>query len=544
VDDNATSDAINLRGGMLNALEMNSLRSDAELEPSQPRTAQANRQSTASSRADMLDHGSLPKYSDKNAKTMAQRSLRLHGRQGCINIAHKWADFVQGVVFLLSLQTAQQEDPDRAISIAVDSFEYGPRGETVIYTQEGLLYLDHTKYDKLQNDKILTFVVNKFHDTNDKPIPPSRRCFVRSSHDTRPQNLRPDEPLTGLIEVWREGDPGHPRAYMRASTEASACSCTGQYASEFHRAVRVLLPTAQRHYFMRLALQNGSDSAEECGSIYVGQDPPQSFVDLLPKYLEARGLVRLKIAFEPAEAHLIPILTTPRNEESDESSGLAGTISKDQLGDINAIASLVVNYIVQERHEKLGIKYVELYLTAQGFVHDSVQPVFCYFENGLAMSTSHQWNERIRQLKAEKNGTIYEHGFAIWGRPVFKEYVLINKSGSAAATTHTLRNLLGLDLKTFKQTISTFLLPQKYDELDRNHVLLVSIGQSHEIYEYVVRFDTTESEWYQIKKRIAYPMLLVSMIGEELKYDMEEATRWGESCRRSSVEIPADEARC
>ncbi|KAK6068277.1 hypothetical protein SCUP234_11222 [Seiridium cupressi] len=464
--------SINLRGGSLDEDELKLILTDAQEESSEQWEQQANDQLALSLRGGALAYDELPYHSNPRLMTAAGlRFLWLYGRQGSTGIGPKWANFVQGVVGLLGLGAEQKINPDASVYIAVDLWEGGPQSKDYLQTMEGRFYLNPAKIRR-----------------------------------------------TELQQVTR--------VYMRTTHEPSVHNRPSQYAAEFSRALFAPVPGTQRHYYVDLRFERGLEPVQDCGRIYLGQDPPQPLLNLIAQSQGRLDEIEIIAEVELQMDDFLPILTTARRDLPTTEPGVVGSVDKVQLLDQNAIAEMIVDYCLGGRGTKDSVKYVELYLPSYSFLDVSVEPVLCYYQNGVPVSTADLWVARIDKLKTESGGAVYDGGFAIWGRPVFHEYILINNFDTAAPAQYTLDNLLDLDLAAFKSTVSTYLFPQRYDGHNRNDQLFLSTGEQHEEPEHVVRFDTTEHHWSEIKRRIAFDRVRVSLAPEKDKYQLEADTRW------------------
>ncbi|KAK9420571.1 putative C2H2-type domain-containing protein [Seiridium unicorne] len=520
--------SINLRGGSLDEDELKLILTDAQEESSEQWEQQANDQLALSLRGGALAYDELPYHSNPRLMTAAGlRFLWLYGRQGSTGIGPKWADFVQGVVGLLGLGAEQKINPDASVYIAVDLWEGGPQSKDYLQTMEGRFYLNPAKYDSLPNDDILTFITNNMNKSHDLQRESRRRtCFVRFTRDKRAPNFRPIPPTANTIRMRRTELQQVTRVYMRTTHEPSVHNRPSQYAAEFSRALFALVPGTQRHYYVDLRFERGLEPVQDCGRIYLGQDPPQPLLNLIAQSQGRLDEIEIIAEVELQMDDFLPILTTARRDLPTTEPGVVGSVDKVQLLDQNAIAEMIVDYCLGGRGTKDSVKYVELYLPSHSFLDVSVEPVLCYYQNGVPVSTADLWVARIDKLKTESGGAVYDGGFAIWGRPVFHEYILINNFDTAAPAQYTLDNLLELDLAAFKSTVSTYLFPQRYDGHNRNDQLFLSTGEQHEEPEHVVRFDTTEHHWSEIKRRIAFDRVRVSLAPEKDKYQLEADTRW------------------
>lgn len=512
----------NLRGGGLDETELDLVWSDVEGQSSANWDKEANDQLAL---CDALTHDAHISHATTGAMERRLRNLMpLFGRQGYIGIGTSWADFVDGVVWLLG-KGEESRLVDSSVHIAIDLFQCDDSTQTDtstvkhIQTQEGQIYLNATSYHSSPDNEILKFVGDNM--TLDR-FNNGRRCFVRLFRDQRPSTYMPDDAGTGIINLVtaRVESPRESTIYMRTTPAPSAYNCASQYYLEFYRAVKILMQTLPQHYFLRLSIQSGTHVAHKGGPIYVGQDLPRQIVEAIPENLTGY----ITVETEAVDQGCVPILTSSHQAKRTTEPGIAGTVDKTGISDFHTISELIANYCIPNADTRASIKHVELYLPAEGFFADSVAPVLDHFEDGRPVATEEPWHTRVAQLKS--NGETYERGFAIWGRPVFHEYTLENDFDSKEPVECSVLNILNLDLASFKLTVSTHLFPRRYDRHDRNHLLFLRLGGKVGASEFVIRFDTTPVEWHQIKRSIASNRIGVRIVEQHDRYRLERATRW------------------
>ncbi|KAH8193923.1 hypothetical protein TruAng_011911 [Truncatella angustata] len=526
----AIDDSLGLRGGALDENGTEMLLSDIDEEESSIQwEAHANSQLTTMPRGGVLSYDELPEHAHLIADelqndTLAHKtSVHLYGRQGFTGTGPSWADFVRAVTWLLGKETELQSNPHAEVNLAIDLFEEKFGGKpSHLLSQEGTFYLDPERYNQHPDNELLDFVtkeMNLLHKTT-----ADRFCFVRLARDKRPTTYRPDGHVP-VVHLHRDDIAQRPTVYTRLTSAPTDQNVPSQYSTEFNRAVAQLLQTTSRHQYLNLSYGNIKNTSFQ---IYAGQEPPPDILDALTTNFEDTSRFgSIHIDLERVGQDHIPLLTERRIDGAVDDTGMALLLDKCMITQFHHIAQAICTYCIDGRYTASTVKSAELYLPYWGFLDQTVDPVVCHFENGFPVSNDGQWISRVNRFKSEKNGDVFNNGFAVWGRAVYSEYVLeVNDVDTAKHPSHTMKNLLDLDLASFKLTISTHLLPNKYDTYDRNMTLRLFTGDEDTFY-YVIRFETTEQEWCRIRRSIASSKVRVEMpINNDFKYSYEEETRW------------------
>ncbi|ETS73127.1 hypothetical protein PFICI_15072 [Pestalotiopsis fici W106-1] len=536
--------AMDLRGGGLSEQDVDAILSDivkGDNEQDDVMSIQwekeASDQLTMTLRGGRLAYDDLPEHTGKDADDAGNAFIWLYGRQGSIGIGATWADFVQGVVRLLDLGVEQQKSQNASIQIGIDLFE-GP-GEllkTHLMTQEGKFWLNAEKYDDDPNNEILEFVTTNSNKTHD--LQTDRRvCFVRFAREARPTNYRPIG--AGRIEVVRDDVEECPKAYMRTTRSPTKQNAQSQYDTEWHKALRTILPVQPRHYWMDVALETASGDRWEYGRWYVDQGFPDLLKDQIVDALSGPDRFQILTTMAPVAENDIPVLTSPwyTGTTADDRHGHVQTITKANMTQMRTITDAVIHHLLDGRSKAGGepysahdVDYVELYISARGFVDDSITPVKCYYQNGRAISHDQQWQKRIDQFRAE-NEAEYDAGFAIWARPIYKEYVVADRFDPAKCMrSFTMSaSLLEMSLANFKTEIAARIFNDGfYDPQDDNMVLGLTTAGEANPRNMLLRPDTTELEWARMKKMLAFGWICVEggKLLENRKHAYEIATRW------------------
>ncbi|KAI1840075.1 hypothetical protein JX266_013725 [Neoarthrinium moseri] len=530
---------LSLRGGVLDQEEMDLILSDIEEEESVIWERQANDQLQVSLRGGALDYDEVSAIAQEDPNTPKTPNnkkdghLTMYGRQGHIDYGRKWVDFVLAAKFLLGDAAATGHQ----VQVAIDLFDK-QRDHSFKYvsTVEGSLLLDPKSYEEKQNDVIKTFMTNNMTPNHAKEY--NRVCFVRLVRDQRPSTPKPQvKPGSGIVELTEStGCDTEPRrtTYLRITKAPSQHNWPSQYFYEFKRAIYSLHPEAQHHYLgLRHTIKN-----EDYGKLYVAQDPPLVFTEGIAEFCDdEKADLEFSVTFEPICTNTIPVLT-PGNMSLDPATPtVAGTVQKSALSDLGKLVDLAVNACVPDIGLRGTIQSVELWLHAQTFFDDARLPFSTGYEDGKPTPASREmWNNYINGFKVS-NPAIYQSGFGIMARPLFKEYRLLAEGRAA----HLVRNFLSLDLNAFKALVSVHLYPQAYDVFDTNHVLRLStpsIASQH-----AVRFDTKPEEWARIKRRITESVIVVAVETGPKKYEWQEDTKWdlcGSSYWGPCYDVPKD----
>jgi hypothetical protein len=537
--------AMDLRGGSLSEQEVDAILSDivevaedSDDIMSVQWEKEASDQLTMSLRGGKLAYDELPEHTDLDAEAAGREFLYLYGRQGNIGIGATWAEFVRGVVHLLDLGAEQQESQDASIHIGIDLFQgAGQLTKHHLMTQEGLFWLNARKYDDDPTNKILEFVTTNANKTHD--LQTNRRvCFIRLAREARPTNFRPTGP--GYLEVVRGDVPESPKAYMRITSLPTRQNAQSQYDEEWLKALRTILSSHPRHYWMDVAFHTASGNRWECGTWYVDQGFPSSLASLIADHTSGPDRFQVIATMNPVDENVIPILTSPwyTNKEDNDQRGQVQTMAKADIYGMSDISNAVIAHLTDGRFKASGdpytakdVQYVELYLPARGFADDSVEPFKCYYQNGRPITHNKQWQQRIDQFHDE-NKTEFDAGFAIWARPVYKEYVVADHFDPAKCRLSSAMSASFLDssLDAFRSEVSTNLFQHSfYNPDDDNMVLALTTAGENMPNNMLIRPDTTDLEWKRMKKMMAFGWIAVNpeyLLADD-KHTAEIATRWG-----------------
>lgn len=445
---------------------------------------------------------------------------RLYGRQGQTGFGPSWADFVKAVSWILGKDPKKVEAQNGEVRVCLDLFDKSTK--QYVTGIEGIFYLNPAQYDDHLDDPILQFMTNNMTKGNYS----NRACFVRHVRDQRPSSYEPDGKTDGVISIQLQSSQCLKSIYMRIISSPTIRNPPSQYASELNRALVSLLQGMPQHSRLLLQTRSGERVVQDSGHMYIGQNPSYELTNSLIKVMKDRPEASIMVTVEDIYGDDIPILTSWRRDITSKDRGIAAVIPKHKLSDICYISDMIIEYNIDGRGDKDEVHHVELYVPAQGlFSGTQPTPVVCHYEDGNHTPPADQWISQINRFKGQ-HGTAFDTGFSIWGRPVFHEYTLVNIFDKMNPAEYTLKELLNLDLESFKLVVTTYLFPQDYDGYNRNHVLFLQTGDEITEPEFVVRFDTPEIEWQCYRNQISFNRININLADDHERYEMEKQTRW------------------